>query len=280
MTREAKTGLLVALAFLLVVGILLSDHVAVATREPLAPLASLDESIRGSVGVPGIDDQPAPPLAAPPSLPAAVEPAPAQPFTYQPRPTPTPDPWAEPPVVRVENAPATTLPPQALAQVAEAAGQPVETVRAVAPAPASPKLAGVVEYVAQPGDVLSKIVARHLGRWTPENREIFLRLNPSLRDDPDLIVVGRAYIVPRDAAALAALQRPAAPVDVTVANVPAKATAPTNRTYTVRPGDTLYRIAAGVLGDPGQQDAILKLNAAALDDPDHLSVGQVLKLPA
>jgi hypothetical protein len=53
MTREAKIGLLVALAFILVIGILLSDHVTSATREPAAPLALIEDAIRGSTSTPG-----------------------------------------------------------------------------------------------------------------------------------------------------------------------------------------------------------------------------------
>ena len=139
----------------------------------------------------------------------------------------------------------------------------------------------MVEYQAQSGDVLSKIVARHLGRWTPENKELFLSLNPKLRADPDHIVVGDTYLLPKDAAAATALRTPAAaPVVAVVAAKPAPAKPAKARTYTVRRGDTLYRIASNVCGDADAQTAILRLNADQIDDPSEIGVGMVLKLPA
>ncbi|GGZ80221.1 N-acetylmuramoyl-L-alanine amidase [Streptomyces echinoruber] len=50
------------------------------------------------------------------------------------------------------------------------------------------------------------------------------------------------------------------------------------RTYTVRSGDTLWSIAASQLGDGNRWREIAALNH--LQDPDDLSVGQTLKLPA
>ena len=295
MTREAKIGLLVALAFLLVIGILLSDHVTTATREPGAPLTSVEDNIRGSMTAPGAE---APPVLPTPPQTVVVAPAPpAEPYTYPPQPTgvvgvvgvvggpaqvavvtvPPVDPWTpETPAGVVQTAVAPlALANDALTRTARDAGEPLvpagHTVSAVAPV--QPKLAGVNEYVAQPGDVLSKIVAKTLGRWTPENKEVFLKLNPKLRNDPDMIVVGETYIIPANAASVTALRdSPAAK--------PAAAKSAKGRTYTVKPGDTLYRIAARVCGDAGKQDEILKLNADQIDDPHQIGVGMTLKIPA
>ena len=144
MTREAKIGLLVALAFLLVIGILLSDHVTTATREPGAPLASVEGNIRGSIGAPGVSSDEAGP---PPVLPREiVADAPPQPYTYQPAVTVTPapaplavatDPWAD-------TGPAAPLPGGALVLAATTGGEPVvpaaapQPIRPVAPAPVAP----------------------------------------------------------------------------------------------------------------------------------------------
>ncbi len=51
-------------------------------------------------------------------------------------------------------------------------------------------------------------------------------------------------------------------------------------TYTVKPGDTLSKIAAGQLGSAKRADDIVKANSATLEDPDALRVGMVLKMPA
>jgi nucleoid-associated protein YgaU len=52
------------------------------------------------------------------------------------------------------------------------------------------------------------------------------------------------------------------------------------RTYTVRAGDTLTRIAQTQLGDGDRWPEIFLLNRATIRDPDQISVGQVLILPA
>lgn len=53
---------------------------------------------------------------------------------------------------------------------------------------------------------------------------------------------------------------------------------PSGRTYTVRAGDTLSAIAARELGSAARFTEIAELND--LDDPDLITVGQVLTLPA
>jgi len=50
-------------------------------------------------------------------------------------------------------------------------------------------------------------------------------------------------------------------------------------TYTVRPGDTLSKIAKEKLGDPSAYTQIFNLNRDQLSDPDKIKPGQVLKIP-
>ena len=50
-------------------------------------------------------------------------------------------------------------------------------------------------------------------------------------------------------------------------------------TYTVRPGDTLSKIAKEKLGDPSAYTQIFNLNRDQLSDPDKIQPGQVLKIP-
>jgi nucleoid-associated protein YgaU len=58
------------------------------------------------------------------------------------------------------------------------------------------------------------------------------------------------------------------------------APAPAPRTYTVKSGDTLSRIAKEHLGDANAYMRIFELNRDQLSDPDKIKPGQVLKLPA
>src|SRR5690242_2518278 len=53
MTRETKIGLLVGLAFIIVIGILLSDHLTQSTEPPQATLAVAGNSVRSTVNTPG-----------------------------------------------------------------------------------------------------------------------------------------------------------------------------------------------------------------------------------
>ena len=62
MTRETKIGLLVGLAFIIVIGILLSDHLTSSTEPPQAALANAGNNVRsGRRPAPGqTAPQPAP----------------------------------------------------------------------------------------------------------------------------------------------------------------------------------------------------------------------------
>jgi nucleoid-associated protein YgaU len=52
------------------------------------------------------------------------------------------------------------------------------------------------------------------------------------------------------------------------------------RTYTVKSGDTLSKIAKDHLGDAHAYMKIFEANRDQLNDPDKIKPGQVLKLPA
>jgi nucleoid-associated protein YgaU len=52
------------------------------------------------------------------------------------------------------------------------------------------------------------------------------------------------------------------------------------RTYTVKPGDTLSKIAKEHLGDGNAYMAIFEANRDQLKDPNMIKPGQVLKIPA
>ena len=53
MTRETKIGLLVGLAFIILIGILLSDHLSVTAEPPQAALAQAGENVREGIITPG-----------------------------------------------------------------------------------------------------------------------------------------------------------------------------------------------------------------------------------
>jgi nucleoid-associated protein YgaU len=54
----------------------------------------------------------------------------------------------------------------------------------------------------------------------------------------------------------------------------------TGRSYTVKSGDTLSKIAKEHLGDANAYKKIFDVNRDQLSDPDKIQPGQVLKIPA
>ncbi len=72
MTRETKIGLLVGLAFIIVIGILLSDHLTSTTEPPQARLTQAGNNVRQGVSVPGA-------TTANPPVTTIVAPAPVTP---------------------------------------------------------------------------------------------------------------------------------------------------------------------------------------------------------
>jgi len=70
--------------------------------------------------------------------------------------------------------------------------------------------------------------------------------------------------------------------DIRSTGAPASAAAPAGQsttTYTVKPGDTLSKIAKETLGNAGQYMDIFNANRDQLDNPDKIKPGQVLKIP-
>jgi len=116
-------------------------------------------------------------------------------------------------------------------------------------------MANGASYTVQPGDTLSGIAQKQLGdanRWP----EIFV-LNRGIIGDPNRIKPGQVLALPG-----------------------ATPTQPPPRLYTVRSGDTLSGIAQKQLGDANRWREIFKLNGDVISDPDRISPGQVLVLPA
>lgn len=333
MTRETKIGLLVGLAFIIVIGILLSDHLTSSTEPPPAPLTSSGNSVMGTVRSPGVAQSPIvtnvevpriqpkqtvltqretqPPTAANevvkiggPSVALSNQAMAVQTQTPTEQAAPviniaTPAP-AEP--IRVNQQPTRTIaqnqpevagadaPNSAIEKIARAHG---ETIVSMTPGgsqtAANASNSGVKEYVAEPGDSLSKIAARFYGTSTKARKDAIVAANPSLASDPNKVVVGKSYRIP--ALATDAAQPAQAPAN-TVAQAPAAQPKPSAQPqqqpqkssanenwYVVQSGDTLTRIAREQLGDAGAIPAIIELNRETLKDPNNLNVNMKLRLP-
>ena len=71
-----------------------------------------------------------------------------------------------------------------------------------------------------------------------------------------------------------------ADIQVVAAPQPVGTTGARGRTYTVKAGDTLSKIAKEHFGDANAYMKIFNANKDILSDPDKIKPGQVLKLPA
>ena len=67
--------------------------------------------------------------------------------------------------------------------------------------------------------------------------------------------------------------------DIKVAPASATAAPSMSKTYTVKPGDTLSKIAKEHLGNANAYMDVFNANKDQLSDPDKIKPGQVLKIP-
>jgi nucleoid-associated protein YgaU len=346
MTRETKIGLLVGLAFIIVIGILLSDHLTSATEPQQAQLAQVAGNVRNGVAVPGgANVQPPitqvqPPADVTPQQPVMTKEeltprqppveivkigGPANPPTAQHQPQQPVQPEktepakpqapanAEPPITVVDTKP---LDPSKnpLARVAEAFKEEIVQVggdAAPKSEPTKPTIAaaalppGARHYKAAAGDSLSRMASRFLGSDTKANRDAILAVNPTLQKNPDIIVLGRTYVIPAAPTASVApaplpststqvppvvpppvpapieiAQQPVPPVPAPIVPPVTPAPAPGESFYVVKPGDSLTKIAVEQLGTASAVPALMDLNKDALKGTDRIRPNMKLRLPA
>lgn len=299
MTRETKIGLLVGLAFIIVIGILFSDYLSSNNEPGAAPLKVAGDMLRSGLGEPGNDDV-APVLRAPaaitPSQPVVINAelnhhSAAQPPVRFVQPSLT-DPAAPQGAAITPSAPLNqplTI-AERLRQAAEQQGEqlvPANTPPAANDAnpPAAAQANGqktaatgakttARTYQAEPGDTLGLIAQKAYGSGCKANREAIVAANPSLAQNRDLVVAGRTYIIPALATATAAT--PATPSQSQPSEKPSDEK---TLIYVVQPHDTLWSIAMDQVGNAGAVAAIEDLNKVVLNGSDRVRPNMKLKLP-
>ncbi|HWE03177.1 MAG TPA: LysM peptidoglycan-binding domain-containing protein [Tepidisphaeraceae bacterium] len=293
MTREAKVGLLVGLAFIIVVGILLEDYNRLETQP--SPWTTAADTLRNGAATPH-NGSTQNEIVPPPTVSAPS------------RPIPTRDEVREETKIAIGpgsgpsfNAPGDHPPVRAvpanpniggangntsngagdesdLQRIAREKGVEVVNVGGAGSAPPTPPTVnGARQYVAVPGDTLSKLAGRFLGVNTKTNRDAIVAVNPALKQNPNNIIVGRTYLIPGKSSASPAA--PAAPIHV--AGAPG-GNAPENGAmswYTVKDNDSLWRIAAEQLGDGAAWIAIRDMNKEVLKGGDSVRKNMRLRLP-
>jgi nucleoid-associated protein YgaU len=134
---------------------------------------------------------------------------------------------------------------------------------------AAAKMLGAAETAAAPPAPREQEAARH-GRDAAE---------AAGKTAADNIVLSGSAAAPEEAAKIApaAADRAAAVQD----DLAAAGKAPGAKFYTVRPGDTLWKIAEAEYGHGrgGEYHRIFEANIPLLSDPDQIHPGQVLRIP-
>ena len=323
MTRETKIGLLVGLAFIIIVGILLSEPLNHAGDAQPAPLPFAGANVRTGVTSPGAQSTPPPislqtnasdakervptheEVAKPhtgisvvvvgggPSNPIAANPQVSTPLSNTGENEVQP-PVTHPPAPRgneVANGGrrVSTPPPS------NGGGDPIFTAgheggEEIVPLGTRPetkvvntsKPKAARQYEAVAGDSLSKIAQKFYGSSAKNFRDAIVAANPSMKGDPNKIIIGQAYAIP--AVENAAVNTPAptpTPTPVVVGVAPPQKAKPAGNEnwYTVKPGDNLWAIARDQCGDAGAVPAIKELNKDFLKGADVVKVGMKLRLP-
>ena len=127
------------------------------------------------------------------------------------------------------------------------------------------------------GDTLSELAAEHLGsagKW-----DVLLEANRGVLSSPQALRAGMTLRLPPSEPEIAATRSIPPRPDAIRADEPPTPAAPRSRTYTVRGGDNLTRIAERQLGDGKRWRELLEANADQLKRPEDLRAGMTLKLP-
>ena len=332
MTRETKIGLLVGLAFIIVIGILLSDHINSTTDTARADTIKAADNVREGVATPAVASgtttvvTPAPVVPREPVRTEIDTPRPADSGRSIVQIAPGGDPSAvsiprpnasdqtaltQQPDSNVQIAPqvgdaqVNAAPagqdnaiPHDLMETATSKGVELTTVggspTVTRPAPSgqgaggsnnsAPLPAGAREVKAEPNDSVSRLAARYMGGNTKTNRDLIIKANPSLQARPDLVVVGKSYVIPAVPSAQAGgapAPQPAPAQHAPAPQAPAAQPAqPGVTNYTVKENDNLWRIAAEQLGSGARWTEIRDLNQDVLKGSEQVHVNMRLKLPA
>ena len=310
-TREHKLALILGFAVVMIVGVLVGDHFSRARATTLSPeVATPAGEAIGLLRDPATDGLPAlGGLAGPVGGGHAVVPttlAVPSGMDLQPEPAPQPDP--SPAEIKMGHGTIAGHGPSASGPVTINVQAPpaVQTDEVEAPGAGKglPVSAGLEKrYVIEQGDSLYRIAEAMYGDASLHSA--LATYNKDKLPSPTALRVGVTLRVPpRDVLLGEAVLGPAAKTQTTAVNVtpaggptlgappatkpgakvePAKdplAPKPADRTYTVKPGDTLGTIARSQLGTSKRWKDILEANRKVLERDDQLKVGMVLKIPA
>ena len=255
MTRETKIGLLVGLAFIIVIGILLSDHMTSTTQPPQAALAESGASnVRESVTAP------APSSPAPTPITSVPQITPAHPVLSQSE-------------LRLPVAAATA--PQA------PAGTAVTQVHIGGPAVQQPAGTPIAIHQTE-----SPIPAQQQTQSAEPTQPVKPVGQPQQPGEIPVTTVGEAVSTDDSADTGSSLEEWSKKLGEPI--VPVKKAAPKDQVtagpmkeYTAQAGDSLSRIASRVMGanTKANREAIVKANASLQKNPELIIEGRKYMIP-
>jgi phage tail protein X len=269
MTRETKIGLLVGLAFIIVIGILLSDHLTSSTEPPPATLAKTGENVRQAVSVPGGTQPPITPVVTPPQVqpqqpvPTPRELAPQTPATAIVQ-VGGPAPDAAPPDHPQVTAPPAPAPPAPTAQGSE---PPISVVSNDPPIDIASNQqqsqASQSSHVPQPTAAQqdqpgagAESTNGTLTRIAQQHGEALVTITPTGQ------------------------QQPLSGAQASWTNTQTGLQTGT-KDYTAEPGDSVSRMAAKLLGanTKANREAIIKANPSLQQNPNNVIAGKTYRIP-
>jgi len=269
MTRETKIGLLVGLAFIIVIGILLSDHLTSSTEPPPATLANAGNSVRQTVTSPGSNNPAVPPItniAAPHAV------APQQPVLttseLQPRPQP----------VQIVQIGGPSGAPQQQQQPTQEWSPQVSA--------SSPVVNGPQGSAGQPLAMSTDQLS--LSSSSPREPQVRANDAPVITQAPlqaqpqpqANLNSALAHVAQQHGEGLVALDAAGRPTQSTVA--PSWATALTGlKEYKAEPGDSVSKLAMKHMNGntKANRDAIVRANPSLQQDVNKVIVGRTYLIP-
>jgi nucleoid-associated protein YgaU len=164
----------------------------------------------------------------------------------------------------------------------------VRKTETVKPGPSLPKI-----YEVTDGDNLALIAKKYYGEIEGNKRANIMRIfeaNRNILKAADEIQVGQKLIIPPLRGSASSKEKSK---DGLMSSIVEKVTSigrehlslkkpgrtKQEKSYTVREGDSLWKIAADQLGDGSRYTEVAKLNDDVLSDEDSLTVGMTLKIP-
>ena len=164
----------------------------------------------------------------------------------------------------------------------EGDGPAPELVRSATGSDDRPQRQRVRMVTVKEGETLSELAAEHLG--SAGKYPLIMAVNTDLLDKPENLRVGMKLRIPAEPVANVIEQaNQALAVADETRNVTSERIAQTKpdtaKTYTVKEGDNLYRIAQKLLGNGERYDEIYQANKDKLKSANDIRVGMSLRLP-